>query len=191
MPTIDKDDKPAIEHSAAGDVMDSKGVSEHRRKLIKLSAAAVPAIMTLRSGAAVALASANLCLAADARKLADEPPALVLTKEDARDAWVRVWGVEVTLEDAAGNKTTYICVKKGSGGAWECWDTDGRPATVDISPDQISKGKKVSLLGYFDGVTGNFTFHPKNRYVSDQMASPISYSCLCSLHPEMELCKWG
>ena len=188
MPTRDKDDKQAVEHSATGDVMEDKGVSEHRRKLIKLSAAAVPAVMTIRSGAAVALASANLCLAADARKLADEPPALVLTREDARDSWVRVWCVEVTLEDAAGNSMTYIC-KETAPGVWECWDTDGRPATVDISREEINRGKKVSVLGYFDN--GRFTFYPKNRYVSDQMASPISYSCLCSLHPEMELCKWG
>ncbi len=190
MPTRDKDDKSAIEHSAAVDVMENEAVSARRRKLIKASAAAVPAIMTIRSGAAVALTSINQCLTADALKLTQEPPAPVLASTDALDEWVRVRGVKVTKNDAAGTSTTYFCVEQ-TPGVWECWDTNGVPAAINIGTDEIENGEKVNLLGYFDQLTGNYTFHPKSLYMSDQVASPISYSCLCSLHPEMDVCQWG
>jgi len=190
MPTRDKDDKSAIEHSVAAGVKENNVVSAHRRKLIKASVAAVPAIMTIRSGAAVALTSINQCLTADALKVAQEPPAPVLANTDALDEWVRVRGVKVTKNDAAGTSTTYFCVEQ-TPGVWECWDTDGVPAAVTIGTDEIKNGEKVNLLGYFDGVTGNYTFHPKSLYMSDGLASPISYSCLCSLHPEMDVCNWG
>ena len=66
MPTRDKDERPAARDSQAGKVAVESTVSEHRRKIIKASAAVVPAIMTLRSGAAAAMtSSANRCLNKD------------------------------------------------------------------------------------------------------------------------------
>ena len=68
------------------------GISSQRRKLIKASAAAVPALMTLRSGAAAAVASSYQCLRnqdiSNADKIlgdyADDLP---------HDQWVRVLAV--------------------------------------------------------------------------------------------------
>ena len=189
MPTRDKDDKQAVEHSAAGDVTDNQAVSEHRRKLIKASAAVVPAIMTVRSGAAVALACANLCLAKDARRLAEDPPALVLSEQEPLDEFIYVNGVKVVKANTGGpGSTIYYCVEKTPGN-WECCDEKGFPAANTIGIGEIKNGEKVKLLGYFNGDT--FTQYPKNLVVSDQMATPISCSCLCSLHPEMDICKFG
>ena len=59
MPTRDKDERPVDGQPQAGEVAVDTAVSAHRRKIIKASAAIVPAIMTIRSGAAAAVTSLN------------------------------------------------------------------------------------------------------------------------------------
>jgi hypothetical protein len=61
MATKDTDDRPVAEQLPAGGEMVNKDISRQRRKIIKASAAAIPAIMTLRSGAAAAMNSSYQC----------------------------------------------------------------------------------------------------------------------------------
>ena len=109
------------------------GISIQRRKLIKASAAAVPALMTLRSGAAAAVASSYQCLnhgaTTDNKILGDndlDPP---------HDQWVRVEakpGKIVTYTN--GNNTINLYgIRKISPpldswdliAGWDFYDSDG------------------------------------------------------------------
>ena len=117
MPT-NKFDSPATGTPGSEGHQAETPVSSRRRQLIKASAAAVPAIMTLRSGAAAAT-SLNGCLERDADRAAIElgDADKVLgddASETALDEWVRVEGragqrITVTGGNAAG---VYDCIVK-------------------------------------------------------------------------------
>ena len=139
-PKIRETDIPQVHETA-----DSDTVSTQRRKLIRASAAAVPAIMTLRSGAAAAAAAASIngCIERDAARAA-----LELGREDNvlgdsldeadHDGWVRIVGkAGRKLIVNAGNSSTvtvYYCIKnedisKGWDdiAGWNCYDDKFKP----------------------------------------------------------------
>ena len=95
MPTKDTDDRPAVEQVPAGGEAVNKDISRQRRKIIKASAAVVPAIMTLRSGAAAAAGSLTGCVDRDKARAAGETVDTVLgdnSNDPAHDEWARVPG---------------------------------------------------------------------------------------------------
>ena len=114
MATKDTDDRPVVEQLPAGEETVNKDISRHRRKIIKASAAVVPAIMTLRSGAAAAMASTYNCTARD-NKLAQEeittPEDYVLEASDGilpHDHWVRVPGKRVLQRTRASTSSSIV-----------------------------------------------------------------------------------
>jgi hypothetical protein len=128
MNTKDTDDRPVVEQLPAGGETVDKDITTHRRKIIKASAMVVPAIMTLRSGAAAALtSSASRCLNDDTRfetadvgsidqVLGDEDPAQPL------DEWLRVVAIPgMILMYATGNsaaKPYYLIRKDNTSSNW-------------------------------------------------------------------------
>lgn len=112
-------------------------VSVQRRSLIKASAAVVPVIMTLRSGAAAAAASINTCMAKDAARAANVPQ--VLFDEAALDEWVRVTGKVGKKVSAKVNGTVsvYYCVVLDSSNAY--YDSTGNSITDNDTIKKIEK----------------------------------------------------
>ena len=192
--------------SSARSVAD-KPISHQRRKLIKASAAAVPAVMTLRSGAAAAMGSTYHCTARD-NKLAmaeindTSDLALEVTPDFPHDHWVRVWGKRVTKNVAGGNTITIYCTMTGPGGpspadAWQCFNEDGTEFTGNLAAATIQGGDDVALLAFLDfDEYGNDTGDPVLYYPIIQTVtpwppnggrSPLTGSCLSSIHPNLML----
>ena len=123
--TRDKDGQPGARHLHTGEVAEDRDVSKHRRRIIKVSVAAVPAIMTLRSGAAAAMVSSYQCFThgADAtdvdRVLGDEegdPP---------HDEWTRMEAKPVCCITGDNAKRFYALRKESTAYTWdevEGWD---------------------------------------------------------------------
>jgi hypothetical protein len=129
MPTKDKDmvppRSPEAEILPARTTGTNNGISSQRRKLIKASAAAVPAIMTLRSGSAAAAAAASLhgCIESD------KQAALALTADDKvlgdqageldHDGWARLNGVQIvwlkTVQGLNGVENIYYSIRNQPG----------------------------------------------------------------------------
>ena len=134
-------------HGAA----DSDTVSTQRRKLIKVSAVAVPAIMTLRSGAAAAVGSMNGCIHRDAaraaielddddRVLGDDP------LEPAHDEWARVTGkagkkVTAKVEGTVGVYYGILLMDL----SFAYYDSNGIPVTGDGEINQIENGDAINF----------------------------------------------
>ena len=183
-------------------------VSAGRRKLIKASAAAVPAVMTLRSGAAAAMASTYHCTAR-ANKLAKleivEPADYVLEGNDLpHDHWIRVAGKRVRQ---ATNKPPFYCTLTGDGdglNAWQCFDeegtllVDGEPSWPSwLNENAIDRGDDVALLAFLnfnehgddkpfeDGA--QIKYYPIIQTVTEAPGgpSPLTGSCLSSIHPNL------
>lgn len=211
MPTTHKDAVMLTDYkkditSSAHSVAD-KPISQQRRKLIKASAAAVPAVMTLRSGAAAAMGSTYHCTARD-NKLAmaeindTSDLALEVTPEFPHDHWVRVFGKRVKQNP---NSSPYYCTLTGNGvddvvSGWQCFDVDGAELTADNWPSwlnstAIARGDDVALLAFLDfDQYGNDTSAPIQYYPMIQMVSPappgrspLTGSCLSSIHPNLIL----
>lgn len=204
MTTRDKDDRPAVERSQAGKVAVENAVSEHRRKIIKASAAAIPAIMTLRSGAAAAMASTYNCTARDNKLALNEELDYVLEASDGilpHDHWVRVPGKRVEANPQGGGSTTTIvyCVETGSGGSpssptWQCFNEDGSDYGGNLNAQAIGRGDDVALLAFlnfndYGNDTGeNALFYPiKTVQPAPPGYSPLTGSCLASIHPNLNL----
>ena len=240
---MDKDTLP--QQNGTANHPDSEGsatpdtVSARRRKLIRASAAVVPAIMTLRSGSAAAVASIHGCIERDAlmarATLGEEDQVYGddLAAEPTHDQWARVLGkacmlVTITTDD--GTKTAY-CIRNKETVAewysydnWDLYDTYGNPITnnsfkikwdaaerviyysvqdiggwkhvnlygQDMSPAPpipvlgLEAGRDVYLLMYVashDGEIIGGTYYPRVQALGDQVASPITDSCLCSVDP--------
>lgn len=106
-------------------------VSSQRRRIIRGSAAAIPVIMTLRSGAAAAVTSAYQCVARDAKETAllGNRPEDVLMQHDN---WVRYVGkvgkwIKVTR---GSNVINYFAILTKDGDwatreNWTFYDSDG------------------------------------------------------------------
>ena len=111
--TRDKDGRPVAGHLQTGEVADDRDVSKQRRRIIRASAAVVPAIMTLRSGAAAAMVSSHQCFThgPDANNvdpvLGDEegdPPHDEWTRMDAKPGYVVI----------GNNSKEYYALRKDS-----------------------------------------------------------------------------
>ena len=99
MPARDKDERPVAQDSQAGKVAVDGAVSEHRRKIIKASAAIVPAIMTLRSGAAAAVASSYQCFNHGPDTTEIDYVLGDNSLDPPHDEWVRMGAMKVVTED--------------------------------------------------------------------------------------------
>ncbi|MGD8631292.1 MAG: hypothetical protein PVG72_11285 [Gammaproteobacteria bacterium] len=132
LPRNRKSDTRLVEKTADSDV-----ALAERRRLIKASAAFVPAIMTLRSGAAAAAAAASLhiCIEQDAERAAIElgPEDQVFgdsPDETALDQWVRIVGkAGRKVVKTSGTSKTWYCIRNKDSTAawdditgWDCYD---------------------------------------------------------------------
>lgn len=179
-------------------------VSIRRRQLIKASAAAVPAVMTLRSGAAAAMASTYHCTSRDNDLALVEITetndyVLDVTPEMPHDHWVRVAGKRVTT--SGSNPVTIYCTQTGTGDredAWQCFDVDGNELTTSREKPnlrQIENGDDVALLAFLNfNEYGDDTGDPVLYYPLIQAVqpappgySPLTGSCLSSIHPNLTL----
>jgi len=203
MPTKDKDDGPVVEFLQTGDVALNKKVSQHRRKIIKVSAAVVPAIMTIRSGAAAALTSINQCEARDAAAAALLPESAMVAPEP--DEWVRMeaWEIKVKISDAKDPPITLYGVPDngvvpGTLEHYSVWyDENGNTGMtthpykeyVDVvKKKEFGDGRAVFCMCYVDTASGSFSVHPQQAVATlDVAASPITASCLCSVNPDFTL----
>jgi len=203
MPTRDKDDRPVNKESQAGELAADKADFERRRKIIKASAAVVPAILTIRSGAAAAMTSINQCEERDAAAAALLPEDMSVVTE--ADEWVRMeaWEVKVYLR-GTNNPATVLYGVPESGvipsllGDYQVWyDEDGN-TRANISPykdyvdvvkqKEFDAGQSVFLMCYVDASAGLFNWYPQTPVVNmDQSASPITASCLCSVNPDFTM----
>ena len=203
MATKDTDDRPVVEQLPAGGETVNKDISRQRRKIIKASAAVVPAIMTIRSGAAAAMTSLHGCVDRDADRAA---AAKVV---EVPDEWVRVAGMEVTYKDNSTPTTAYIKlygvpndgVVPGTPDKYTDWydkngsttDAKDRPYEVKKKEFEPPEDKVVYLLVHVDiGPEGNeFFMYPKDAtLMSDQMTmdgSQITGSCMCSVDPNFTM----
>ena len=180
--------------------------SLQRRKLIKASAAAIPAIMTLRSGAAAAMTSTYHCTARDNTFAREQGVDFVLEAVDQvlpHDNWLRITGKKVT-KTHQGQTFTFYCVETGEGtvpalGDWQCFnEADGSEYTgppPPINSNDITRGKTVALLAFLEfDEHGNDTgapvlYYPRILQVAPAPPgySPLTGSCLSSIHPNLNL----
>ena len=199
MPSKDTDDRPVVKQLPTGGVAVNKDISRQRRKIVKASAAVVPAIMTIRSGVAAAMASTYQCTARDNRAALAEigPDAYAL--ETNQDHWLRVMGKKVT-KNVQGTEKIIYCTETGPGGpnpadAWQCFNEDGTEYSGNLSVPTITNGDNVALLVFlnFDEY-GNDTGEAALYYPIIQTVqpappgySPLTGSCLASIHPNLNL----
>jgi hypothetical protein len=205
MTTKDTDDRPVVEQLPAGGETVNKDISRQRRKIIKASAAVVPAIMTIRSGAAAAaMTSLNGCINQDADRAAAEKVVY-----ETPDEWVRVAGMEVTYKDNSTPNTTYIKlygvpndgVVPGTPEKYTDWyDKNGSTTDAKGKVYEVKKfepeDKVVYLLVHVDidpenNENNEFFMYPKDAtLMSDQMTmdgSQITGSCMCSVNPNFTM----
>lgn len=151
---MDKDTLPPQkrETDAATDeaVMTPETVSAQRRKLIRASAAAIPAIMTLRSGAAAAAARTSMdCRHKDEQKADEFPPDNVLgdqAGEPDHDQWLRVFAQlgEMVNAKVKGVDGVYLIAKPASSlEPLHYFDSAGNKITDNGSISQIDNGAAV------------------------------------------------
>ena len=204
MTTKDTDDRPVLEQLPAGGETVNKDISSQRRKIIKASAAVVPAIMTIRSGAAAAaMTSLHACVDKDA----DRSAAANVVYE-APDEWVRVAGLQIKSgnDDLFSVPTNGFVSETDNGGiddytAW--YDSNGgtdkvagnsapTPYIDGVTPQEIGRGIRVWLLVHVDidplnNENNEYFWYPKDAtLMSDQMTmdgSQITASCMCSVDP--------
>lgn len=142
---MDKDKLPAqnsvTTNSEAEDNATCDSVSIRRRRFIRASAAAVPVILTLRSGAAAAAASMD-CRDNDAQAARANPPDSVLgdlAGDPAHDQWLRIFA-------NVGKKITATVKFSGN-------------VTVENGVYYLVERKELApnnkpVFDYFDGITG-------------------------------------
>lgn len=207
MTTTDKDavtllDSHNDSESPASPAVD-ESVSYQRRKLIKATAAVVPAVMTLRSGAAAAMGSTYHCTNHD-NKLAmleittASDFVLEVNSTTTHDHWIRVYGRRVQTK-LQNTPVTVYCTETGSGknaDAWQCFDENGNPFSGNLSEQTILKGDEVALLAFLsfdqygnDIATDPILYYPliKTVTVAPPGYSPLTGSCLSSIHPNLVL----
>ena len=203
---MDKETLSSQGGKADGQEQADESVSLRRRQLIKASAAAVPAVMTLRSGAAAAMASTYHCTSRDndlalAEITETNDYVLDVTTEMPHDHWVRVTGKRVTTPGA--NPVTIYCTQTGTGtagtvDAWQCFDVDGNELTSPSEKPnltQIENGDNVAFLAFLNfNEYGDDTGDPVLYYPLIQSVqpappgySPLTGSCLSSIHPNLTL----
>ncbi|WP_022948432.1 hypothetical protein [Methylohalobius crimeensis] len=106
------------EHKSVGEVgRDKSGpeVSRTRRRLVKSAVAAAPVVLTLRSGAALANASAYQCI----EKNQNEPtPDVLLGPEEEADMWVRESVQCRQLQQQGSDDSFWVYEDRNSSGQW-------------------------------------------------------------------------
>ena len=195
-----------IAPSGAGAADDS--VAQQRRKLIKATAAVVPAVMTLRSGAAAAMTSTYHCTARDNAAALEGVDYVLEAPDDVmpHDTWLRVPGRRVSVTDDNNQVYTCYCVDTGAGDpnlrGWQCFnEADGLECTgtpPPISWNDIRTAQGVALLAFLDFDAGGddtenpVLFYPIKRVEPAPPGySPITGSCLSSIHPNLDLLGQG
>jgi hypothetical protein len=197
MPTKDKDEGPVVKHSQAGKVAVDRDISDHRRKIIKASAVAIPVIMTLRSGAAAAVASAYQCFnhGPDTDTTDIDP---VLGDDDLdppHDEWLRMEAMKVVTEDdppltlyGVPNSGVVLGSKKSDYKEW--YDKNGVMYEHNaVTGNEFNKGIIVNLLVYMNPETGEMTWYPHENNILG--AAPITDSCMTSAMPNFNLNNLG
>jgi len=207
MTTKDTDDRSVVEQLPADRETLNKDISRQRRKIIKASAAVVPAIVTIRSGAAVAaMTSLHACVERDAARI----PSAAMVK-DAPDEWVRVAGLQIKSQgrDLFGVPTDGFdsLTDNGTTDDYTDWyDRNGsmyknnnsqQPYVDHVSNKEIAEdGVRVWLLVHVDidpenNQNNEFFMYPKDAtLMSDQMSmdgSQITASCMCSVDPNFTM----
>jgi hypothetical protein len=147
MTTKDTDDRLVVEQLPAGGETLNKDISRQRRKIIKASAAIVPAIMTIRSGAAAAMTSLNMCVERDKARAAGETVDTVLgdnSNDPAHDEWARVPGKAGRKVTSQGTQDVYygICLTDLS---FAYYDSTGSPVDNTGELNRIQKGDVVNF----------------------------------------------
>jgi len=134
-----------------------EGISTQRRKLVKASAAALPAIMTLRSGAAAAVTSMHACIEEDAqRAIAQGPLDNVLgdaAGDAAHDEWLRVIGKAGRWIKGSGS-VNYFAIRTETAAAkpwddrtgWTFYDKHGNPLN---NTNPISNAEWTAATNFF------------------------------------------
>jgi hypothetical protein len=133
MATKDTDDRPVVEQLPAGGETVNKDISRQRRKIIKASAAVVPAIMTLRSGAAAAMNSSYQCFnhGADAPNV----DVVIADPDPPHDEWLRVLAVpgyvvtgsnDIKYYGVKNDNTSWIDVED-----WTWWYIDPEVSSTE------------------------------------------------------------
>jgi hypothetical protein len=144
MATKDTDDRLVVEQLPAGGETLNKDISRQRRKIIKASAAIVPAIMTIRSGAAAAMTSLNMCVERDKARAAGETVDTVLgdtSNDPAHDEWARVpgkAGVKINATVSSTPGVYYGVLMPNLSFAY--YDSDGTLETNNGTINQIENG---------------------------------------------------
>ena len=193
MTTKDTDDRPVVEQLPAGGETVNKDISRQRRKIIKASAAVVPAIMTIRSGAAAAaMTSLHACVDKDAARSA---AAKVV---EVPDEWVRVAGLQIKSQgtDLFGVPTNGFdsLTNNGTTDDYTDWyDESGSPVKNsqnsyfdNVSNKEIEDGVRVWLLVHVDIYPEGNEFFMYPQAIRDQTTmdgSQITASCMCSVDP--------
>lgn len=130
------------EEGAASDT-----VSARRRRFIRASAA-VPVIMTLRSGAAAAAVSMD-CRDNDANRALADPPDSVLgdvSGEPAHDEWLRIFaniGKKVSAKVNGTQGLYYIVETNSATEPFDYFDSAGNPVTGNGQINQINNGTQT------------------------------------------------
>lgn len=151
---MDKDTLPpqkcAMDAATDEAVITPETVSAQRRKLLRASAAAVPAIMTLRSGAAAAAARTSMdCRHKDEQKAEEFPPDNVLgdqAGEPDHDQWLRVFaqlGKMVNAKVKGVDGVYLIAEPESSLEPLQYFDSTGKRITDNGSITQIDNGAAV------------------------------------------------
>jgi len=150
-----------------GKLSEMHGISKQRRKLIKASAATIPALMTLRSGAAAAVASSYQCLNHPNTTGAIDPILGDNADDLPHDQWVRVDAKPGKIIKYSKGSTTNIvyCIRKPGGsldlvGGWDFYDDAGKYIknlpTADANAIQDAWGTATTVYYVASAPSGFF-----------------------------------
>jgi hypothetical protein len=143
-----------------GGHIDPKPESSSRRALLKGSAAAVPVILTLRSGAATAITSTEQCL------LRNNATATPIVSASANDVWVRQIREARELRKNSSTDASFWVLKNPSSSVWENEQhyIDGITALVTYSdgpgPNQMQGPPSTTTYDIIQPTSGTI-----NRYI--------------------------
>ena len=203
MATKDTDDRPVVEQLPAGGKTVNKDISRQRRKIIKASAAAVPAIMTLRSGAAAAMNSSYQCFN---HGKDDARVDLVINDPDPpHDEWLRVEAIPGYVVIGANNSKEYYGVKNAKSSwinaadwTWYYLDDKGKlkkqnpNSSSDIDNGWDSKTAFYCIAGIagvsdtvcWDEYGNNITYNIPSEIIAKIEASTTLVKLLAYYDPE-------
>ncbi len=178
-------------------------VSRNRRTLIKSAAAAAPVVLTLRSGAAAALASADTCIVRDQQIAQNTGPGVngIRVVNNQGDTWVRTLTRCRTLQgtNSTGNTFQFRVYKDPTGSTTPAnWYKANNENKIyrNSSPGKminITNNKEFDIINTYDcnilvlfDQNGNVIsfgrFNTSNGSDND-VGLPITNSCWASINP--------